>query len=285
MAQQTRMTGEWRRPTNTSADEKGGIHDDETASGLGFAGGTIAGSIHMEQFVPILVDHFGAEWWRRGGISLYFLSATLNAQPVRCLLEPTAPDKASIWMEDEDGQRIMQGSASLGDDPDSEIRQRLNSVREPQHIRMFADVRIGVKSEPVPSRLSIDEVEARLKVITEPMACFESSHEFGARVAPMAAAIHTFRAAEPIIAPIRGDFVGMFGAIEVQFVNGPILAEHDYLVVGEALALSESPKTEIIWHQHEMRDAQSGATVARMIKMDRLLKGASPLWKGEEDEG
>lgn len=42
------LSGPWRHPINSSADEKGGIHDDETASNLGFAGGTIAGSIHME---------------------------------------------------------------------------------------------------------------------------------------------------------------------------------------------------------------------------------------------
>ena len=49
---QAAITGEWRRPVNTAAHQKGGIHDDDTATDLGFRGGTVAGAIHMEQFHP-----------------------------------------------------------------------------------------------------------------------------------------------------------------------------------------------------------------------------------------
>ena len=80
----TPIVGPWRRPKNTSADEKGGIHDDDTAQDLGFQGGTIAGSIHMEQFPPLLVAHFGDAWWSQGGMSLYFKAATIDHEPVCC---------------------------------------------------------------------------------------------------------------------------------------------------------------------------------------------------------
>lgn len=277
---QAQLIGEWRKPVNTSADEKGGIHDDETANQLGFEGGTIAGSIHMEQFVPLLLNHFGDQWWREGGLSLYFRAATMDRQPVRCVLDPLDDQQANVFMENEDGDLVMQGTASLGVDEASELQHRLQQVRPAQDIRMFADVVPGRRSQRVPARLNDREVDRRVAVITEPLDCYEQGGQqaFGGRVAPMASAIHAFRAAEPEVAPIKGDFVGMFGAIEIQFINGPILSEHDYLVEGEAVALSESPKTEILWHRHWMYDAQSGLEVARMIKMDRLLKGASPLW-------
>ena len=46
---------EFRKPRNSAAEVKGSIHDDATASKLGFRGGTVAGSIHMDQFVPGLL--------------------------------------------------------------------------------------------------------------------------------------------------------------------------------------------------------------------------------------
>ena len=78
------LAGRWCRPRNTSADEKGGIHDDATARTLGFSGGTVAGSIHMEQFPPFLIEHLGADWLEQGTLSLYFRSATTDGVPVQC---------------------------------------------------------------------------------------------------------------------------------------------------------------------------------------------------------
>jgi hypothetical protein len=44
---------------NWSADDgAGSIHDDETASKLGFRGGTVAGDVHMNQFPPVLQKRF-----------------------------------------------------------------------------------------------------------------------------------------------------------------------------------------------------------------------------------
>ena len=52
-------TSEFRSPRNSAAEVKGSIHDDATASKLGFRGGTVAGSIHMDQFVPGLLEIYG----------------------------------------------------------------------------------------------------------------------------------------------------------------------------------------------------------------------------------
>ena len=273
------LTGDWRQPVNTSADQKGGIHDDETANDLGFEGGTVAGSIHMEQFVPLLLQHFGNDWWRSGSLSLYFMTATIHKQPVRCFLEPLPQNRAKVWMENEAGDIVMQGTAAAAPDPNSEIKQRIADIRPATDIRMFADVVPGKVSDPFPTRMSKAAVEGRVSVITEPLACYADSSEFGGHVVPMATLVGLMRPAEPVIAPIKGAFVGMYGAIEIEFVNGPAIAEHDYTVTGEAIGLSDSPKTEIIWHRHTLRDASTGDEVVRMIKMDRLLKGASPLWK------
>ncbi len=276
------ISGPWRRPTNTSADEKGGIHDDDTAQDLGFAGGTIAGSIHMEQFPPLLVEHFGDAWWSRGGMSLYFKAATVDHEPVCCKLEPAGENRARIWMENEEGALVMEGSASLGEDEDSEVSQRLKTVRPPGDLRMMADVVTGVDSPECPVTIPAESIDARLAVITEPMPCYSDETIFGGRVVPIAPFIHAFRVVEPHIIPVSGPYVGLFGSIEVQYLDGPVVAERNYVAQGHVLALSDSPKTEIVWYISTLSDPSTGKAVARMTKMDRLMKDASPLWASQE---
>ena len=276
------ITGPWRRPINPSANEKGGIHDDATAQDLGFKGGTIAGSIHMEQFPPLLVEHFGAAWWSRGGMSLYFKTATIENEPVCCKLEPLDERRARIWMENEAGAVVMEGTASLGDDPESEVSARAKAARPASDLRMMADVAVGARSPECPVRIPEESIDARLAVITEPMACYSDATLFDGRVAPVAPCIHAFREVEPHIIPVNGPYVGLFGSIEIQYLNGPVVAERDYVSQGEVLALSDSPKTEIIWYTATLSDPTSGTPIARMTKMDRLMKDASPLWSNAQ---
>src|SRR5471032_2184096 len=77
------VTGELRIPVNSAAQSKGSIHDDATASKLGFKGGTVAGSIHMDQFAPIVLKLYGDDWWKQGNMSFYFRQATVDREPVR----------------------------------------------------------------------------------------------------------------------------------------------------------------------------------------------------------
>jgi hypothetical protein len=42
------ITGPVRSPRNLAATITGSIHDDATATSLGFRGGTVAGSVHMD---------------------------------------------------------------------------------------------------------------------------------------------------------------------------------------------------------------------------------------------
>ena len=76
----------------------------------------------------------------------------------------------------------------------------------------------------------------------------------------------------------KSPYVGMFGAIEVQMLDGPVFVEHDYLCDGAILALSDSPKTEVIWYEAVLKDAGDRRPVARMILMSRLVKASSALW-------
>ena len=267
------ITGPWRTPKNSSADEVGGIHDDDTAHRLGFDGGTIPGSVSMEQFTPLLVDHFGEDWWKIGGMSVFFASPVFDNEPVRCILVPQGNEKATIWMENKAGNRVVVGTASLGEDSTSEIQSRMGDNRPNPELRMMSNVVVGKRSPPCPIKIAKSEIEERIQLTTEPLDCYRTH-----AVAPIAPYVHAFRGVEEHIIPVNGPYVGMFGGIEVQYLKGPVVANVDYVTQGKVIALSDSPKTEIVWYTATLTEADSGIAVARMTKMDRLLKSASPLW-------
>jgi hypothetical protein len=85
------IAGPVRRPCNVSAHVQGSIHDDATATALGFRGGTVAGSIHMDQFPPLLLEAFGQGWFETGSLSLYFRHATTDGEPVQAFVERPPP--------------------------------------------------------------------------------------------------------------------------------------------------------------------------------------------------
>lgn len=276
------LAGPWRKPRNTSAHEKGGIHDDATAQDLGFSGGTVAGSIHMEQFPPFLIAHLGDEWLDSGTISLYFRAATTDGEPVQCVGEPPVSDSSGLRMHigmlNEQGGVVMDGTASLGADPQSALRQKLTEVRPARDIRVLQDVQVGRWCEPFNVRIPSSSIDKQLRVITEPMEMFGRAGDRQGRVPPMTTLVHTLREVEQYIALTRGEFVGLFGAIEIAYHKGQPVADKDYLVKGRALAIGESPKTEIFWMESVLMDSQTAEPLVTMIKMDRVMKASSALW-------
>src|SRR5512134_3595462 len=84
------LVGPLRRSVNNASAVAGSIHDDATATRLGFRGGTVAGSIHMELFPPLLLRAFGARWFERGTLSLYFVNATTDREEVRAFAREPA---------------------------------------------------------------------------------------------------------------------------------------------------------------------------------------------------
>src|SRR5215470_15486347 len=138
LAEAVVWTSEFRSPRNSAAEVKGSIHDDATASKLGFRGGTVAGSIHMDQFVPGLLKLYGDGWLETGGMSLYFTKATTDAEPVKATVEAGA-ERARLTMHDVPGDQICEGTASLGPDPNSELARRIEAQTpaEPGRLRIL----------------------------------------------------------------------------------------------------------------------------------------------------
>lgn len=71
--------------------------------------------------------------------------------------------------------------------------------------------------------------------------------------------------------------VGLFGAIELRNVNGPVLVDQEYTCTGEVFAVGQSPKTEYMWFETALDD-DSGKRVAEMRMQLRFMKASSKLY-------
>ena len=281
------LTGPIRAPRNSARHlGAGSIHDDATAQKLGFRGGTVAGSLHMEQFPPLLAQALGEHWWQTGGLSLYFKYATTDGEPVQAharlpLQHDRADQRVEVWMDDANGNRVCDGTASVGaPDAASALHNRIASARAPGELRILAALRVGATTARVPTRITEAALGNRLAVVTEPLPAYTDGSLWGHKIATPALQVQIMRPAEQPLLQRGADFgVGLFGAIELQAINGPVFVEYDYEVRATVLALGDTPKTEYFWYESILSDPQTGQDVMSMLMMLRFMKASSTRWQ------
>jgi hypothetical protein len=275
------LVGAVRRPRNRYLELPGSIHNNEVASKLGFRGGTVAGSVHMDQFVPLLVEAFGPEWFETGSLSLYFRSATTDGDPVQARAErPDRPTDAQIAvrMNEPDGTLVADGTASAGDPgvPSAVFARDLRPA-DPAALRILARFRAGESLGPLRLRPDRDrqfDIVDRGQ-LTEPLPWYRGDSPWGGPIAAPSTVVSLLYS--EILTPVKekmGQRVGLFGAIEVRFSSGPVFLDQTYDVAGEIVALSETPKTEVLWFDSWAETG--GRRVATMRMMLRSMKAASP---------
>lgn len=285
------VTGEVRRPRNLSAEAVGSIHDDATAASLGFRGGTVAGNIHMDVFPRLLVDAFGARWFTDGSLDLTFLQPTVDGEPVRPVLRapapaPVLPDARLVeaWLETapQDGSApvpVARGDAGVGGAGPTALQRTDLRATNPSALRMLAAVHPGLAVPP--ATVHVDPHEQLRRVArggcADPLPWYTEPSPWGAPVAsPLTVVDLLYRhPSDTITTLIDGPFVGMFGAIGIRFVHGPVLLGATYEVSAHVVSVGESPKTETVWFDSEARDDR-GRVVAAMRMQSRLLKASSP---------
>lgn len=276
------LIGPLLAPVNSARNVAGSIHDDATAQKLGFRGGTVAGSLHMEQFPPLGMKLFGDRWWNTGGLSLYFRFATADREPVRCFAKLDAAaqkadkSRVNVWMEDDADHLVAEGTMNIGGpDAASPLRTRIAQTPQPEDLRILKHVSVGDSGEAKATRIDQEIVDQRLAVITEPLDVYKGTRAY----LPPSLVVRIMRPAESAILPRHKDIgVGLFGAIEIQHINGPVRADTDYTCTAKVLAVSETPKTEYLWYESILRD-EAGKDVAAMLMMLRFMKASSALWK------
>lgn len=278
------IVGPVRSPRNLSFGVKGSIHDDETAQEIGFRGGTVAGDIHFDQFGPLLLEAFGQAWFETGSLSLHFKHATTDGEPAIAYLQrPTEPTDTQVraWMETPEGVVICEGTASVGTAREATaLHQRDLRGVDPTTLKIMRDVVIGesLAAQVLKPRGADQAARIAKDLITEPLPWYSGPSPWGGPIAsPLTTAqlLHW----EPVqpLANRLPPFIGMFGAIEIRFFRGPILLDHEYTVGGNVIAVSDTPKTEVLWYDTEAVDA-SGRIAATCRMMTRLVKASSPLY-------
>jgi len=268
------VTGELRSPVNSAAQSRGSIHDDATASKLGFRGGTVAGSLHMDQFAPLVVQLYGEDWWKRGNMSFYFRQATVDKEAVRAFARAGEPH-ARLWMENEAGALIAEATASCrGADENTAVQNLMQSqaISEPTALKILSTVKPGDEASIDETAVTHEALARRLETIPEHLADYDGQ----AAILPPSMVVHLFRGTiQEKLYKTDGPAVGLFGAIELQSINGPARAETPYKVRAKVLALSESPKTENVWYRAWAADPKTGEDVVSMLMYLRYMKGSS----------
>jgi hypothetical protein len=282
------LAGPVRNPRNLAAGVVGSIHDDATATALGFRGGTVAGSIHMDQFPPLALSAFGSGWFEVGSLSLYFRHATTDGEPVCAFIErpPRQRDvQTRAWATTTDDVVVAEGTAGRGHPAEtSALRSRDLRPVDSAELRILAGLKPGAVLGDV--TLTLDGERQRRRIdqqgVTEPLDWYTGPSPWGGPIAAPSTVVDLLyaRLLDEAKASM-GDHVGLFGAIEIRFRSGPVLLDNRYRVTGEVVAVSQTPKTEVMWFDSQAHDA-SGNLIADMRMMLRQLKQSSPLYQRHE---
>jgi acyl dehydratase len=283
------INGPVRRPRNLAAHIVGSIHDDETAAALGFRGGTVAGSVHLDQFPPLLIQAFGQHWFETGGLSLYFRHATTDGEAVQAFVERPAAGardpQVRAWMTtpgDEGRELVAEGTAAVGNPAAaSALNGRDLRPADPAELRILTGLKAGDILGDFRAAVNGERQQSAIgqSAMTEPLDWYSGPSPWGGPIASPSGVVGLLYA--ELLAETKeamGQHVGLFGAIEIRFRAGPVFLDRDYRVTGEVVAVSQTPKTEVLWFDSRALD-ERGEPVAEMRMMLRQMKQSSPLYR------
>lgn len=270
---------------NQSADAgSGSIHDDDTAQELGFRGGTVAGDVHMNQFVPVLLKIYGPSWFEKGNLSLLFKNPTTDREVVQVFAEkPEGTDQCRVWMEREDGLLVCEGTAALGDHSRSVLRARDLRGCDPAELKILNKLHpglsLGTYEVTTNPEKQFERYDAEL--ISDPLTWYRQNEgsPFGELLAaPVTLIQYLYGYPIQALMPLVGESVGLFSAIEIGFEHGPFLFDRNYRIESEVLDVGQSPQTEFVWYDSVAYDDRE-QVVARMRMQSRVMKSSSPAYQ------
>lgn len=289
------LCGPLREPKQMLADQQydghSSIHDDDMAEKLGFRAGPIEGPTHFSQFVPLLADIWGKDWFERGCFSAHFQNMVVEGEQVRVFVERPTPGATRLrcWAEKADGTPVLEASASLDDNGPSLLDERMAKLRPADNLVILADLHVGMTGAvDEKARMGADQhmgdlypftLNQKLQSITENSPWYSSAQDspWGQAVVPLemvsVLAQHTGRQAK---FPIKQPVVGLFADLEIRMIDGPLLVGEDYLLRREVVALAESRRTESYWVRTSIYSADGQQLKAQMLLNHATLKHSYP---------
>ncbi|MGH9046229.1 MAG: hypothetical protein ACRDVW_02830, partial [Acidimicrobiales bacterium] len=121
-------------------------------------------------------------------------------------------------------------------------------------------------------------IEARS--MTEPLDWYLGPSPWGPPIVNPSAIVELIRTGRDDVGPHIKEAVGLFSAIELRFVSGPLLCETPYTTSGEIVAVGASPKTEYVWYDSRATDDQGRMAVSMRMQL-RWMKASSPLYRDD----
>ena len=286
------LCGPLREPKQMLADQQysghTSIHDDNMAEKLGYRAGPIEGPTHFSQFVPLLAEIWGRDWFERGCFSAHFQNMVVEGEQVRAFVERPAPGATRVrcWAEKADGTPVLEASASLGpDDGPSLLDERMARLRPPERLVILADLQVGMqgaREERV--RMDADQhmgdlypfsLNQKLERITEnsPWYSQADSSPWGRAIIPLEMVSVLAEYSSKLAAfPVKQPVIGLFADQEIRMVDGPLFVGEDYLIRREVVALSESKRTESYWVRSRIYSADGSQLKAEMLLNHATLK-------------
>jgi len=242
----------------------------------------------MDQFPPLAIRAFGDEWFTNGSLSLYFRYATTDGEPVHAFIDvpPRAHDvQTRAWATTTGDVMVAEGTAGSGNPAEaSALRSRDLRPADPAELRILAGLRPGAALGDLTVLPDGERQGKRIAqgAMTEPLDWYTGPSPWGGPIAAPSTVVDLlYRHLLDGVRASMGDHVGLFGAIEIRFRSGPVFTDSRYRVTGEVVALSHTPKTEVLWFDSRAVDGD-GALVAEMRMMLRQLKQSSDRYQADE---
>lgn len=288
------ICGDFRHPRQMLGDQTYdghlSLHDDKMAEGLGFSGAPIEGPTHFSQFVPLLAEIFGNEWFETGCISSHYLNMVVEGEEVRAFADLPMPGEriANIWAEKRDGTPVLQGTASIGPDhPQSELDRRRARLRAPGQLVILSELSVGMKGKKEEHAImDFDQhmgdlypftLNNKLQGITEISPWYTSdegaSSPWGKAIIPLEMiSVLTQYTSREAAWPVKGPAVGLFADQEIKLIKGPLFVNHPYRLQREIVTLSESRRVESNWVKTSVFDEETSELVAECLLNSATLK-------------
>jgi hypothetical protein len=184
-------------------------------------------------------------------------------------------------MEREDSLLVCTGTAALGDHSKSELRDKDLRPCDPSALRILNRLHEGLSLGTYDVFAAPDKQFGRYdgKVISDPMTWYREASPWGEVVAAPCTILE-FLWAYPMkgLLPYVGESVGLFGAIEIGYVQGPFLLNRNYHIESEVVCVGQSPQTEYVWYDSTASN-EAGEIVATLRMQSRSMKASSPAYQ------
>lgn len=273
------MWGELREGINRSTNVEGSIHNDAVAQKIGMRGGTVAGTIHLDLFAPIIQKTFGKSWFEKGTLSMFYTYATLNKEQVRAVVAEPGGKTDDVLLEARvemaDGRVSESGTLSIGNPDASPYLQTIEFKNaQPEELRILSDIRVGDETGPKEVMATEAAEKESLPYCEDTIDWYSGESPWGEPIVPLSHLWGLMHVSDN--RSFQG--VGFFGATEFRMVNGPVKIGVPYRATNKVICVGAGKKSEFFWVDGSLYEKDSDTLVATMRHLNRWMKAGSPLY-------